>query len=49
MDLQGLLTFPRYSWRRKRHEGDKARVDRNYLAFDYQELRVDEATHQLRN
>jgi hypothetical protein len=37
MDLQGLLTLPGYSWRRKRHEGDEGwtpgRVDGYYLGL----------------
>jgi hypothetical protein len=28
------VTVPGYSWRRKRHEGDKGGVDGDYLDFD---------------
>ena len=35
LDLQGLLTLPGYSRRRKRHEEDKGGVDAIYLAFFY--------------
>ena len=38
MDLQRLLTAPGYSWRRKRHEGDKSGVDGIYLDFDYMRI-----------
>jgi hypothetical protein len=30
MDLQSPLTLPGYSWRRRRHEGDKGGVDGIY-------------------